>query len=234
MQNTAKPNHTFTTKAAVVVYVGVTSSQGVRWTPSKMIHRLGKEINNPESICYWAYKVSVPHGVKKRTFEDVASPSSKCHKTQSKTKSKTKELWPLFQNNIPMFSPALTDGALGDMFYLFSADNPGLILDIIEGKKRVFSFILLKLSLSYRLVTLNLSVFDFRCYKAVQHGVGCQKHRDDPPGRGCGQASRVQCQLVGKGPTCLILSPDPVVLAQKNGNRRVFHVFLSLLPLLQN
>lgn len=123
-------------QAAVVVYVGVTSSQGVRWTPSKMIHRLGKEINNPESICYWAYKVSVPHGVKKRTFEDVASPSSKCHTTQSKTKSKTKELWPLFQNNIPMFSPALTDGALGDMFYLFSADNPGLILDIIEGKKK--------------------------------------------------------------------------------------------------
>lgn len=33
-------------------------SQGVRWTPSKMIHRLGKEINNPESVCYWAYKVS--------------------------------------------------------------------------------------------------------------------------------------------------------------------------------
>lgn len=64
MQKTAKPNHTFTTTAAVVVYVGVTSSQGVRWTPSKMIHRLGKEINNPESICYWAYKVSVPHGVK--------------------------------------------------------------------------------------------------------------------------------------------------------------------------
>ncbi|XP_042249586.1 deoxyhypusine synthase-like isoform X1 [Thunnus maccoyii] len=35
-------------------------------------------------------------------------------------------------NNIPVFSPALTDGALGDMFYLFSIENPGLILDIIE------------------------------------------------------------------------------------------------------
>lgn len=32
--------------------------QGTHWTPSKMIQRLGKEINNPESVCYWAYKVS--------------------------------------------------------------------------------------------------------------------------------------------------------------------------------
>ncbi|XP_075936999.1 deoxyhypusine synthase-like [Anarhichas minor] len=69
------------------------NTQGVRWTPSKVIHRLGKEINNPESVCYWAYK-----------------------------------------NNIPVFSPALTDGAIGDLFFLFSKENPGLIVDIVEGK----------------------------------------------------------------------------------------------------
>uniref|UniRef100_A0A3Q3FIJ2 Deoxyhypusine synthase n=1 Tax=Labrus bergylta TaxID=56723 RepID=A0A3Q3FIJ2_9LABR len=67
------------------------NTQGVRWTPSKVIHRLGKEINNPESVCYWAYK-----------------------------------------NNIPLFSPALTDGALGDMFFLFAEKNPGLIIDLVE------------------------------------------------------------------------------------------------------
>lgn len=39
----------------------------------------------------------------------------------------------VFQNNIPVFSPALTDGALGDALYFFSADNPGLIVDITEG-----------------------------------------------------------------------------------------------------
>ncbi|XP_059063788.1 deoxyhypusine synthase isoform X2 [Cryptomeria japonica] len=32
--------------------------QGVIWTPSKVIARLGKEINNPNSYCYWAYKFS--------------------------------------------------------------------------------------------------------------------------------------------------------------------------------
>ncbi|KAG8007040.1 Deoxyhypusine synthase [Nibea albiflora] len=73
------------------------NTQGAHWTPSKVIHRLGKEINNPESVCYWAYKCDLE-----------------------------------LQNNIPVFSPALTDGAIGDMFYIFSAESPGLILDISE------------------------------------------------------------------------------------------------------
>ena len=30
------------------------------WTPSKVIHRLGKEINNEASVCYWAYKNDIP------------------------------------------------------------------------------------------------------------------------------------------------------------------------------
>lgn len=59
-----------------------------------------------------------------------------CHRTKNKTKFKTKDFLHLFQNNIPMFSPALTDGALGDMFYLFSNQNPGLVLDVIEGIKK--------------------------------------------------------------------------------------------------
>lgn len=30
------------------------------WTPSKVIHRLGKEINNVASVYYWAYKNDIP------------------------------------------------------------------------------------------------------------------------------------------------------------------------------
>eukprot|EP00038_Savillea_parva_P030837 m.80652 g.80652 ORF g.80652 m.80652 type:complete len:382 (-) comp9367_c0_seq1:1795-2940(-) len=62
---------------------------GVVWTPSKMIHRMGKEINDPRSVYYWAYK-----------------------------------------NNIPVYSPALTDGSIGDMVYFHSFNNPGLVIDI--------------------------------------------------------------------------------------------------------
>uniref|UniRef100_A0A8C5G5Y5 deoxyhypusine synthase n=1 Tax=Gouania willdenowi TaxID=441366 RepID=A0A8C5G5Y5_GOUWI len=74
------------------------NTEGTRWTPSKMIHRLGKEINNTDSVYYWAYK-----------------------------------------NNIPVFSPALTDGSLGDMIYFHSFKNPGLILDIVEDIRKLNS-----------------------------------------------------------------------------------------------
>uniref|UniRef100_A0A8C9RNS6 deoxyhypusine synthase n=2 Tax=Scleropages formosus TaxID=113540 RepID=A0A8C9RNS6_SCLFO len=73
-------------------------TEGTQWTPSKMIHRLGKEINNPDSVYYWAYR-----------------------------------------NDIPVFSPALTDGSLGDMIYFHSYKNPGLVLDIVEDIRRMNS-----------------------------------------------------------------------------------------------
>lgn len=33
---------------------------GFNWTPSKLIHRLGKAIDNEESIYYWAYRNNIP------------------------------------------------------------------------------------------------------------------------------------------------------------------------------
>eukprot|EP00002_Diphylleia_rotans_P033814 TRINITY_DN7225_c0_g1_i1.p1 TRINITY_DN7225_c0_g1~~TRINITY_DN7225_c0_g1_i1.p1 ORF type:complete len:368 (+),score=89.07 TRINITY_DN7225_c0_g1_i1:56-1159(+) len=35
-------------------------TQGVNWTPSKIIHRLGLEINHEDSVCYWAAKNNIP------------------------------------------------------------------------------------------------------------------------------------------------------------------------------
>ena len=34
---------------------------GIRWSPSKVINRLGKEINNEESVYYWCWKVGPCH-----------------------------------------------------------------------------------------------------------------------------------------------------------------------------
>lgn len=59
------------------------------WTPSKVIRRLGQEIDDESSVCYWAYK-----------------------------------------NDIPIFSPALTDGSLGDMLYFHSFKSSPQVLDI--------------------------------------------------------------------------------------------------------
>ncbi|XP_039270310.2 deoxyhypusine synthase-like isoform X1 [Styela clava] len=74
------------------------NEEGTKWTPSKMIWRLGKEIDNPDSVYYWCYK-----------------------------------------NQIPVFSPALTDGSIGDMLYFHSFKNPGLILDIVEDIRLINS-----------------------------------------------------------------------------------------------
>jgi deoxyhypusine synthase len=36
------------------------SNEPIHWTPSKVIHRLGKEINDERSVYYWAWKNNIP------------------------------------------------------------------------------------------------------------------------------------------------------------------------------
>nr|CAR31338.1 homospermidine synthase [Phalaenopsis amabilis] len=69
-------------------------NEKAHWTPSKVIARLGKEINDESSYLYWASK-----------------------------------------NGIPVFCPAITDGSIGDMLYLHSLRNPGLIIDLVQDVK---------------------------------------------------------------------------------------------------
>lgn len=83
------------------------------WTPSEVINRLGKEINNEDSVYYWCYKVS-RLGHRKRQQTNHVS-----------------------QNDIPVFCPALTDGSLGDMLYFHSYKNPGFIIDIVGDIRRL-------------------------------------------------------------------------------------------------
>jgi deoxyhypusine synthase len=70
----------------------------VHWTPSKVIARLGKEINDERSVLYWAY-----------------------------------------ENDIPIFCPALTDGSLGDMLYFhtFKSSPLQLRIDIVEDIRKI-------------------------------------------------------------------------------------------------
>ena len=75
-----------------------TPSGPVVWSPSSVIRRLGMEINDESSICYWAYK-----------------------------------------NNIPIFSPALTDGSFGDMlsFHTFKTSPRYLDISITRDIRRI-------------------------------------------------------------------------------------------------
>lgn len=49
----------------------------VKWTPSKVINRLGKEINNEESVYYWCWKVSL--GWSSIAYRRTTSPCSALH-----------------------------------------------------------------------------------------------------------------------------------------------------------
>ena len=61
-----------------------------------MINRMGKEINNEESIYYWCWK-----------------------------------------NDIPVFSPALTDGAVGDVMFFYDYNEGGFICDIADDVRKM-------------------------------------------------------------------------------------------------
>ena len=37
------------------------TEEPLHWTPSKVIHRLGKEIDDESSVYYWAYQNKHPH-----------------------------------------------------------------------------------------------------------------------------------------------------------------------------
>jgi len=78
------------------------SSEGVSWTPSKIIARLGHEIGltkdaNGKSV---DYESSVYY-------------------------------W-CARNGIPVFCPALTDGSIGDMIYFRGFEYPGFKIDIVS------------------------------------------------------------------------------------------------------
>jgi deoxyhypusine synthase len=90
--------------------------EGTNWTPSKIINRLGKEINNPDSVYYWAYKVLFSTNLNLVLSFLFFNWDPKN-----------------FKNSIPVYSPALTDGSLGDMMYFHSYKKPGLKVDILEG-----------------------------------------------------------------------------------------------------
>ena len=68
-------------------------------TPSELIARLGKEINDPSSIYYWAQK-----------------------------------------NNIPVFCPAITDGAIGEMTYFSNFKHPEFKIDVARDMKKINDF----------------------------------------------------------------------------------------------
>ncbi|KAF0911418.1 hypothetical protein E2562_008294 [Oryza meyeriana var. granulata] len=125
------------------------------WTPSKVIARLGKEINDESSYLYWAYK-----------------------------------------NNIPIYCPALTDGSLGDMLFCHAVRNPGLIIDIVQGKFVCLVFLLL-LSIFFCHIMLE-KLARYTIDEWGSHSCNSKEDRDHSSWWRSTQASYMQCQYVSQ------------------------------------
>ncbi|XP_023954575.1 probable deoxyhypusine synthase [Bicyclus anynana] len=67
----------------------------------------------------------------------VWSPSKIIARLGEKINDETSVCYWAWRNNIPIFSPALTDGSLGDMMYFHSFKRPGLIIDILGDLRRL-------------------------------------------------------------------------------------------------
>eukprot|EP00057_Strongylocentrotus_purpuratus_P034729 XP_796333.3 PREDICTED: deoxyhypusine synthase [Strongylocentrotus purpuratus] len=104
------------------------NKHGMNWTPSKMIARMGREINDESSVYYWAYK-----------------------------------------NNIPVFSPAITDGGIGDeILYLHQRNkNNNLRIDIAEDSNRIIE--LAQSSINTGMVTVGAGIGKHHICQANAH-----------------------------------------------------------------
>ncbi|MFS7973976.1 Deoxyhypusine synthase [Helianthus anomalus] len=137
------------------------NTQHVLWTPSKVIARLGKEINNESSYLYWAYKNDIPvfcpgltdgslgdmlyfHSFRNpglvvdivqvfiNTAQEFDGSDSGARPDEAVSWGKIRASAKSVKNDIPVFCPGLTDGSLGDMLYFHSFRNPGLVVDIVQ------------------------------------------------------------------------------------------------------
>ncbi|MCK4670734.1 MAG: deoxyhypusine synthase [Nanoarchaeota archaeon] len=75
--------------------------RGCPFTPSEFIFELGKQVDNEDSILYWAYK-----------------------------------------NNIPVFCPAITDGAIGDLLHFQLEKKRDLQIDVVADHHKIVKFVL--------------------------------------------------------------------------------------------
>ncbi|EDR24093.1 deoxyhypusine synthase, putative [Entamoeba dispar SAW760] len=60
------------------------------------------------------------------------TPSKLVHKMGESINNESSIYYWAAKNNIPVFSPAITDGSIGDMIFFFSYKNEGLVLDLVQ------------------------------------------------------------------------------------------------------
>lgn len=126
-------------KCLAPTYLGDFSLDG-RTLREKGINRIGNLLVPNENYCLFEDWV-MPHLdemlVEQKTKGVLWTPSKVIARLGEKINDPNSIYYWASRNKIPVFSPALTDGSLGDMMYFHSYKNPGLVLDIIQDLRRL-------------------------------------------------------------------------------------------------
>ncbi|KAK8916711.1 Deoxyhypusine synthase [Platanthera zijinensis] len=102
---------------------------------SKGWNRIGNLLVPNENYCKfgdWIMPVLDQMLIEQTTEKAHWTPSKVIACLGKEINNESSYLYWAWKNGIPVFCPALTDGSIGDMLYLHSLRNPGLIIDIVQ------------------------------------------------------------------------------------------------------
>jgi len=100
----------------------------------KGINRIGNLLVPNDNYCKfenWVMPILDEMLESQKNTKEIWTPSKMIAKLGEKINNENSIYYWAWKNGIPVFSPALTDGSLGDMMFFHSFRNPGLILDIL-------------------------------------------------------------------------------------------------------
>lgn len=104
------------------------------------INRIGNLLVPNNNYCLfedWVIPILDEMLTEQKTKDILWTPSKVITRLGEKINNEDSIYYWAAKNKIPVFSPALTDGSLGDMMYFHSFRNPGLIIDIISDLRRL-------------------------------------------------------------------------------------------------
>lgn len=102
---------------------------------SKGLNRIGNLIvpnRNYELFEEWLVPILDDMYMKQKDCGHIWSPSKMISLMGSLIDNEDSVLYWAWKNNIPVFCPAITDGAVGDVIYFHSYNKPGLIMDLVQ------------------------------------------------------------------------------------------------------
>lgn len=106
----------------------------------KGINRIGNLLVPNDNYCKfenWVFPLLDEMLEEQNTKNVLWTPSKVIERLGSRINCEDSIYYWASKNKIPVFSPALTDGSLGDMMYFHSFRNPGLVVDIVSDLRRL-------------------------------------------------------------------------------------------------